>query len=105
MVDSQNYIFRFGNIPRYLEEHDAKTKVLPSYVYNHDGKKWVENDEDKKSEMVEIKELTILSYNIWFADRQWRERQKKLLVMMEEINPGLYKLFVYVHVYGVCKLK
>eukprot|EP01083_Nonionella_stella_P025045 68993_1 len=83
-------------MPRYLAENDEKTKALPSYLYSEKDKRWIQrkqedtNEDEKQKNDGEVKELVILSYNIWFADRQWKERQRKLLSMLADINPDIF---------------
>lgn len=95
-------------MPQYLKGSDATTKQLPSYIYSKNDKKWIDikhekkNNDEKDSKNDEkkdndnnkqnVKELTIVSYNIWFADKEWQKRQQKLLSMLEEINPDIFCL-------------
>ena len=88
-------------LPRYLQQNDSPTKPLPSYVFGKNNKwKAIHHDDDEKKENIiskgkEVKELVIMSYNVWFANAKWREREEKLLSMMKQINPGLSPLICY----------
>eukprot|EP00484_Ammonia_sp_Unknown_P019059 CAMPEP_0197030826 /NCGR_PEP_ID=MMETSP1384-20130603/9973_1 /TAXON_ID=29189 /ORGANISM="Ammonia sp." /LENGTH=381 /DNA_ID=CAMNT_0042460251 /DNA_START=15 /DNA_END=1160 /DNA_ORIENTATION=- len=108
-------------LPSYLSNKGQHiTKPLPSYIYSSADKKWVavqhkakpaDKDDAKQSDTnnnnandtqeekkandeakQKVCSLTIVSYNIWFADREWEQRQQKLLSMLEEINPDIFCL-------------
>eukprot|EP01083_Nonionella_stella_P079194 217089_1 len=85
-------------VPQYLALYlGPTTKQLPSYIYSESDKKWIgithetkeQKDDAQHHNRHHVKELVIVSYNIWFADQQWQERQQKLLSMLEEINPDI----------------
>ncbi|ETO16377.1 hypothetical protein RFI_20968 [Reticulomyxa filosa] len=96
-------------IPAYLDESTSATKTLPIYTFDVKKGRWigkseesttstktkVKSSDDKKEKPVEtttdnnIKELVIISFNVWFANEKWQERQQKLLQILKGKNPDI----------------
>ena len=105
-------------MPQYAPDVQ-KVMALSSFIYSADQQKWIaikhsdaiqsnESNAEQKQNDIESelpKELTILSYNVWFADQQWKERRTKLLEMLKEINPDIFCLQEVTHrfLWGLCE--
>ena len=96
-------------LPQYLTEQ--KAKELCSFIYDGSTKKWKtainiyakNKSDDGKESKDETKDtsnndnnndnndkIRVMSYNIWFAKKKWKERGIKLLQMVKEYNPDIF---------------
>ncbi|ETO20489.1 hypothetical protein RFI_16728, partial [Reticulomyxa filosa] len=81
-----------------------KTENLSVYIFDSEKSKWVEksneqskdktdnaNTDEKTAEAsdISIKTLQIISFNVWFSDHTWKERQKNLLQILKKKNADI----------------
>lgn len=96
---------KYSDVLKAFEYH-SDIKRWQAYVYDADkystDEKKNSNDTDEsdskskpvldstpKVKKLEDKHLRIMSYNIWFADQEWQERQSHLLSMIKEYSPHI----------------
>eukprot|EP01084_Bolivina_argentea_P217290 368957_1 len=49
-----------------------------------------EEKQDKKNKKKEAEEIIVMSFNVWFGDYKFNERQQKLVEIMKEIQPDIF---------------
>ena len=75
------------NIDTKINENEGKN--IPK-MYHFDDNKWKITKYIENKNKLDINALSIMSFNIWFSQMNWKERQNHLIQLLKEHKPNIF---------------